>query len=159
MAVKRKNEIAIINRTSGFRVHLKRLNQLVHVVLGKLGYRGVCLSLVFVSDARIRHLNQRYLNHRWATDVLAFPYSNFPLLSKGLNNCPFLGEVIISPRRAQVYSRQLGISFAEELMRYVCHGILHLKGYSDDTLRAQALMRREERKLLKALGPKIKGII
>ena len=74
------------------------------------------------------------------------------------NGRTFLGEVVISPKRAERYARQFGISFPTELFRYVCHGILHLKGYSDDSARLQNRMRKLENQLMAPLHLRIEKL-
>ena len=157
--LKYKNVVVATNLNSGFRIRLKKLAVLTHLILKKLRFAHISLSLVFVSDSQIKHLNQRYLNHSWVTDVLAFPFSDFTRHKSALGNYSFLGEVIISPKRANVYARKLEIPFEEEFMRYICHGILHLKGHSDHSAEEKRKMRRTENQLLSLLGSRIQGII
>ncbi len=145
--------VVITNSHSGFKIRLKKLSILVHAILKQLRLKRTSLSLVFVSDHVIKRLNRRYLNHFRVTDVLAFSFS-----TSSAEKQPFLGEVIISPMRAKVYAKQFKIPFEEELMRYVCHGILHLRGYLDHSVREKWVMRKAEDKLLKPLAHKLKGI-
>lgn len=156
---KYRNTIVANNLHSGFRIHLRKLVNLTHIILKKLKYTDVILSLVFVSDAQMKQLNRKFLNHSWATDVLAFPFSGFtghqPLPSYYF----FMGEVIVSPKRAKVYAARFKIPFEEEFVRYICHGILHLKGYSDHSTRKKKQMRHIEDQLLNRLGPGIRGVI
>ena len=156
---KRSNKVVVANHVPQFRIRTKQLIALTQVVLAKLGYRNTFLSLVLVSDAMIKRLNKQHLNHSWVTDVLAFPFSN----SKGVPNVAgihsFLGEIIISPKRAQVYSKEFQVPFQEEFVRYVCHGVLHLKGYADHSKRTRKIMRHAEDRLIKLLSAKIKGVI
>ena len=156
---KHTNAVVVTNFLREFRIHPKRLSDLVHAILKKLGYRDTSLHLIFVSDAVIKRLNQRYLNHSWATDVLAFPFSNCMGAPEAVCTRSFLGEVVISPTRARVNSKRFQVLFVDELARYICHGILHLKGYSDHSHRAQAAMRRAEEELLKPLHSVIKALV
>lgn len=111
------------------------------------------LSLVFVSDSEIHRLNKKYLNHDWKTDVLAFP---FPMAG---NKHSFLGEVIISVDRARIQAKRYRVTFQEELMRYVCHGILHLLGHRDKTLQQKNKMRLLENRLLNCIHPAFTKVI
>lgn len=147
------NFITIANTDPRFKFKKKKLTRLIQQILKKIGYGGITLSVVFVTDAEIKRLNKRYLNHPWVTDVLAFPISN----SKDAP-VSFLGEVIISPNRAKIYARETGISYEEELVRYVCHGILHLKGFSDHSGKARQIMERKENSLIRSSARFRKGI-
>ena len=143
------NEVDVTNLFPKFQIRLEEAAKLALALLKKLGFRDVSLGLVFVSDAVIRHLNQKYLHHSWTTDVIAFSFFRSED-GKGSVRKPLpLGEVIISPKRAQVYSKRFYISFRQELVRYICHGIMHLKGYTDRSRQAQQLMRKKEDQLIK----------
>ena len=153
------NTVVIADFRSGFQIHLKRLGDLVLILLKQMKLKRTVLSLVFISDSAIRHLNQRYLDHPWPTDVLAFPFSHSVGGELALQNRSFLGEVIVSPKRAEVYSKRLNVSFEEEFIRYICHGILHLQGYTDKSYSGKTKMRRAEDRLLKIIKRKMNGII
>ena len=153
------NTVAITNFHSGFQIRLKQLSALALTILKNNKLKQTALSLVFVSDSAIKHLNKRYLSHSWVTDVLAFPFSNSVGEKFAAQNCSFLGEVIISPKRAKVYAKKLNVSFEEELVRYICHGLLHLEGYSDKSHAGKIKMRQTENRLLKPVARKLKGII
>ncbi len=60
----------------------------------------------------------------------------------------FLGEVIISPKRALLQAPLYQASFQEELARYICHGILHLAGFKDKTKPQKNEMRKKEDEIL-----------
>lgn len=149
------NAVLIADQTGQLRIWQMALKKFVHAVLKKLRYKKMTVSIVFVSDAKIKRLNQKHLGHSYPTDVLAFPSPPPFLPRRGGGNTPrFLGEVIISPQRARIQAKRFGASFEEELMRYVCHGILHLSGYSDKTKRETDQMRKMEDRLLKLLPRK-----
>ena len=151
--------VAIKNETPRFKIHPRKFTSFIKAILAALGYRNTFLSVVFVSSRSIKRLNRKYLNHSWATDVLAFPFENSKGVKNGVRERSFLGEVIISPEQARSNAKRFGVSFVEELARYVCHGILHLKGYSDRSVRLRNKMRRAEDKLLKLLHSKVEGIV
>ena len=135
--------VLIADQTKRLKFRRQALQKFVLDVLKKLRHKKTAVSVVFVSDSKIKQLNKKHLRHSYATDVLAFPMGGH-----------FLGEVVISPERARVQAKEFGATFHEELMRYVCHGILHLSGYSDKTARQKARMRRMENQLLKLLPKK-----
>ena len=106
-----------------------------------LGRRSV--SLAFVSDAVIRRLNREFLNHDWATDVIAFP----------LGDGGVFGEVVVSGETARREAKARGIPAKEELLRYVVHGILHLLGHDDHAPAARKKMwARQEAELRRETG-------
>ena len=148
------NEVDVANLSSQFRIHSKEAAKAALAVLKQLGFHRSSLSLVFVSDAMIKQLNQKYLHHSWATDVIAFPFVTPKIKKNSHAQVLPLGEVVISPNQAKVYSKKLGVSLHQELVRYICHGILHLKGYEDHSPKARQAMRKREDKLIKMLERK-----
>lgn len=84
----------------------------------RAGFPGT-LSVAVVTDAAIREINRRFLDHDYATDVIAFPLDESD------------GEVVVSAERAIEEAGERGVDATAELLLYVVHGILHLLGYDD----------------------------
>lgn len=95
------------------------------------------VSVLLTGDRRIRGLNKKYLNHDYATDVIAF----------GLERN--LGDIVVSVERARAVAKELKIPFKEELARYLVHGTLHLLGYEDKPLRKYKKMNARQETILK----------
>jgi probable rRNA maturation factor len=120
-----------------------------------LGLSRTELSVVFVNSERMRRLNARYRGIDRPTDVLSFP------LSEGLPACrnldptvgtPPLGDIVICVPKALAQSRQFGVTFRQELLRLLIHGLLHLAGY-DHEINAyrKRKMKTKEKELFDAL--------
>jgi len=77
------------------------------------------LSIVLVSNPQIRQLNLLFLGRNRVTDVMAFPISD-----------RLLGEIYVSRDQARIQAPRYGVSYREELLRLVLHGLLHLLGYT-----------------------------
>jgi len=125
------------------------------------------LSLVLVSDRRMRALNRRYRKKDRPTDVLAFPLTPSYTLpprggGKGEGTRPssppmLLGDVVISVPTARRQAAELGHGLREELRRLLVHAVLHLMGYDHERgPRDAALMARKEQAILKALGGRVR---
>ena len=156
---RKTNQVAARNEAPRFRIRQRKLIRFAEAILKALGYQNTFLSIVFVSNSSIRHLNQKYLSHSWVTDVLAFPFGNSNGAQHQASKRFFLGEIVISPAQARVNARRFGTSYSEELARYICHGLLHLKGHSDHSVRLRNRMRRMEERLVRSLGTRMKGVI
>jgi probable rRNA maturation factor len=128
--------IHLTNEQRAVPIPAARVRRLAAQILGRKN-----LSIAFVTNAAIRKINRRFLNHDFATDVISFPL-----------NSDLLGELVISADYAKAESAGRGIPVEEELLRYVAHGILHLLGY-DDHLPAdrKRMWARQERELGKHL--------
>jgi len=129
------------------RLALAEVKKTARAILDASGFQKAGLSLFLVSDRRMRALNKLHLKHDYATDVLAFPLD--PAGSAG----PALaGEIVISLETALKQAPLFGHTFRQEFYFYLCHGILHLAGWEDDTPAKRARMFRRQEKILKKLG-------
>jgi rRNA maturation RNase YbeY len=90
-----------------------------------------------VDDGKIENLNERFLNRKRPTDVLAFLFDD-------RNKKGVWGEIYISEERAREQAVNYGVTFNNELTRLIIHGILHLLGYNDDTLKRSRIMKARE---------------
>ncbi len=92
--------------------------------------------VALVDDKTIAQLHQRFLDKPGPTDVLSFPH----------------GEIVVSGDTARREAERRGLKPLHELLLYVVHGALHLKGYDDRQPKDRARMRAAERRVLKSLG-------
>jgi len=79
------------------------------------------INVVFVGDAFMTELNETYKKRSGSTDVLSFILS-------GEDSERIEGEVYVSLKRAQEQAVEYGVTFSEEIVRLVTHGLLHLAG-------------------------------
>lgn len=96
--------------------------------------RKVVVALV--DDKTIAELHERFLDKPGPTDVLSFPH----------------GEIVVSGDTASREAKRRGVAPIHELVLYVVHGALHLKGYDDRKPKDRSRMRAAERRVLKTLG-------
>jgi len=106
--------------------------------------RGL-LSIVLVSDARMRALNREYRGQDYATDVLSFAADPQPGRTGG-----WLGDIVIARGVASRQARAAGHSGTVELRVLTLHGLLHLLGYDHE--HDAGRMRRLERRLRRKGG-------
>ena len=95
------------------------------------------LGVYFVSRKKIAQLNAEFLGHEGPTDVITFDYAE----EGNLN-----GEIFICPDIAIVQAKEFGTSPQMELVRYLVHGLLHLRGHDDRTPEKRVKMKRAEDK-------------
>ena len=99
------------------------------------------LSLVLVDDVRIAQLNQAYLNHPGATNVISFPMREGEC---NQINPHLLGDVVISMDTCAAEAAAAGLALEKRLDQLMIHGILHLFGY--DHVRNKTKARAMEAK-------------
>lgn len=86
-------------------------------------------SVAFVSDRRMKELNNLFRDKESTTDVLSFP--NEPdEFEPDKNN---LGDIVISVEQAQKQAAENGLSLEAEIKQLILHGVLHLCGYDHET--------------------------
>lgn len=98
------------------------------------------LFYVFCTDSRLLEYNRKYLGHDTLTDIITFDETE---------GGPVSGSILVSLERVGENAAERSEDFAEELLRVVVHGVLHLCGYKDKTPLEEAEMRRKENAALK----------
>lgn len=93
------------------------------------------ISYIFTDDESLLKINKQYLNHNTYTDIITFDYSEVKTVS---------GDIFISIDRVQENAAKFGVSFEDELLRVIIHGVLHLCGYKDKTKTDADRMRLKE---------------
>lgn len=91
---------------------------------------------IFCSDDYLLGINQQYLNHNDYTDIITFDLSE--------KSTEIIGEIYISLDRVRDNAQKLGLPYAEELIRVIVHGVLHLCGYKDKRKSEIIIMRNKE---------------
>jgi probable rRNA maturation factor len=145
--------IEIQNTVSRYKIPQARLKKRTAAILKALGWKTAAVSIVLVSDRKIRPLNKRYLNHDRATDVISFSQLEGKALG-AKQKVPLLGDLVISLDTTARQAKEYGNSFDYELCFYICHGILHLMGHSDATPKQAAAMDRKQKAVLKKIRVK-----
>ena len=100
--------------------------------VGEVGY-------LFCDDEHILEVNRQYLGHDYYTDIITFDYSTPSTLN---------GDIFISLDTVRSNAEMVGVSFEQELLRILIHGILHLTGQGDKTPETKAQMTEKENRAL-----------
>ncbi len=93
------------------------------------------INYIFCSDNYLHDLNLSYLSHDTLTDIITFPFESFPTIA---------ADIFISVDRIKENAADLSLTFDNELIRVMSHGILHLCGYGDKSEEEKAVMRLKE---------------
>ena len=132
-------EVTVANAHPRRRVPGVALGRLLRTVLTGEHVTDAKLSLVLIDRHRCRRLNERFLGHRYETDVISFPMEPLPTLE---------GEVYVNLDRASTQARRFAVPFANEVARLAVHGTLHLLGYDDHRPAQVRRMRTAEDRYL-----------
>lgn len=103
------------------------------------------VSIIFCSDDYLLTMNNEYLQHDYYTDIITFDYC--------IDN-QVVGDLFISVDRVTDNAKLNQVSFDNELLRVMVHGILHLIGFKDKSDEDSKLMRLKEDEYLNLYVPR-----
>ncbi len=156
-------EVFVADEQDAQPVDVARWEALARSVLGAEGVVGDAeLALLFVDEATIAELNERFMGHEGPTDVLAFPIDDDDVLigrspdgsSSGPDRGPvddvplLLGDVVVCPAVAARNAPSHAGTYDDEIALLVVHGILHVLGHDHAEPEETAVMQAKERDLL-----------
>lgn len=93
------------------------------------------ISYLFCNDQCLLQRNLFFLHHDTLTDIITFDDCIDNLVQ---------GNIIISLERVRENALNFGVSFQQELLRVMAHGVLHLCGYKDKLSDEAKTMREKE---------------
>tara|TARA_B100000945_G_C20397273_1_gene605481 strand:+ start:1359 stop:1814 length:456 start_codon:yes stop_codon:yes gene_type:complete len=115
------------------------LNNAITYVLKRLKLSSKIIYITFISDYKMKKINNEYRQKNTSTDVLSFNYKN------SSNN--ILGEILISMNYCKKNILKNKNSLSKEVIILSIHGILHLLGYDHDNLKNEKIMFELQEKL------------
>jgi probable rRNA maturation factor len=86
------------------------------------------VSVVFVTNEKIKEINREYRNKDAVTDVISFALMDEEEFIQEVE-ITTLGDIFISIDRAVEQASDYGHSIEREMGFLACHGLLHLLGY------------------------------
>lgn len=96
------------------------------------------ISIAFVSDAKMKKINQTYRGVNRPTDVLSFEGEGDDF-----------GEIVLDYNQIKRQAGEFNHSAQEELIFILVHGLLHLLGYNDETEKEKAEMIKRGEEFIK----------
>ena len=116
----------------------------VRIAARHRGFSCGSIGVRITSDATIREINSKHLQHDYATDVISFGYHAQPPEVEG--------ELVVSLDTASQLASKIGWSVDMELLLYIVHGVLHICGMDDHEPEDRAEMRTAEKAVFERLG-------
>ena len=133
-----------------FKIDSRKLKKQLNIILRFLSMEDKEVSVLLVNDRKIKRLNQSFRNKNTSTDVLSF--SQFEE-GKGFDSI-LLGDVVVSLESAFKQAKDHGLSFEEELILLIIHGLLHLLGYDHEiSTKEQHRMQKKTLELFRQIFP------
>ena len=159
--------LSIANRQRTRSIRLPLLRRIAaHLLTEKLGLDTYDLSLGLLAAPAMTRLNEQFVGHAGCTDVITFdysaeagpasrqPYPGCQTYGSGRRDAdpPLCGEIFICVDEAVLQACRFRTSWPSEVVRYLVHGVLHLRGFDDLDPIARRRMKRQENRLLRALA-------
>lgn len=110
------------------------------------GFKINTLNYIFCDDEYLLSINQKYLSHDTFTDIITF--DNRFEDDKSQNRIE--GDIFISYERVKENALTYKVSTDIELKRVMIHGLLHLMGYKDKTVKQKNQIREKENLYIKS---------
>lgn len=107
---------------------------ITRLIISEAGVVGG-IAYIFCSDEYLSGINQKHLGHETLTDIITFEYSEGKLVS---------GDIFISVDRVMENAKTFKVTFENELLRVMAHGLLHMLGYNDKTESETTEIRTKE---------------
>jgi rRNA maturation RNase YbeY len=101
----------------------KKIRKTIDTLANDHGYIISQISYIFMSDEELNEINQTHLQHDDYTDIITFDLSD--------TEACIDGEIYISIERVFENAITFKTTKELELVRVICHGVLHLMGYKD----------------------------
>jgi len=119
-----------------------RINRWIKQVASGYEKKTGQIVYVFCDDEKILETNKKFLEHDYYTDIITFDYSRGSTIS---------GDIFISLDTVKSNAEEQNLTFEQELLRIIIHGILHLCGNNDKTPEQRADMTMKENEALSIL--------
>lgn len=130
-------QIEILSNHPNIQIKEKPARELVSHLLKDEHLPAREINVILVDDEYLRQLHRDFLHDDTYTDVITFDLSE-------PHTKEVEGEIYISVDRAKIHAREFQVSFREEIGRLIIHGMLHLKGYDDETEKKREEIRGKE---------------
>lgn len=122
--------IEIVNRQRKIKIEAELFKDFAEKTTGLIpAASGKSLVIAFVSDLKMRQLNNTFRGKNLTTDVLSFP---FEIDEFEIDQCN-LGDIAISLEQAKRQAKENNLPFSTEVKQLILHGILHLSGFDHET--------------------------
>ncbi len=128
-------QINVINNHQSIMIDEQHVCELVKSIIKDEELNTREINVIFVHDDYLRRLHKDYLNEDSYTDVMSFTLGDDTRIE---------AEIYISLDRAKIHATELKVPFDSEIARLIIHGLLHLKGYDDQTNTQRKQIRNKE---------------
>ncbi len=134
MSSKIVRQIKIFKTGSRFLIPYSKIRRIVERILLQEHAEKKFLNIIFVKEREILNLNKKFRSKKKVTDVLSFGFADEEIL----------GEVYVCYPQAKRQAFDWGVTFEQEILRLIIHGVLQLLGYSHYRKKERKKMQERE---------------
>jgi probable rRNA maturation factor len=135
--------LLVRNRQSCRGIDARFLRRIIlHLMQEELAAENFELGVHLVGEAAMIRANEGYLQHEGCTDVITFDHS-IPGRASYLH-----GDLLVCVPEAVRQAKLFRVTWQKELVRYIVHGMLHLRGYDDHNASDRRKMKGVENRVL-----------
>jgi len=122
--------VNVVNLQQKIQLEIRAIRSFSKLIISELvEARGRKFSIAFVTDDRMKQLNELFRGKKTTTDVLSFPHEPGEFDPDKDN----LGDIVISAEQAQKQAEENSLTLEGEIKQLILHGLLHLCGYDHET--------------------------
>jgi rRNA maturation RNase YbeY len=134
----------IRNRQRAERIDTRFLRRLLcYLLRDELHLHDFELGVQLLGEDAMARANALYLRHAGCTDVITFDYTDPSQPGR------LVGDLLVCVPEARRQAPRFGVTWQSELVRYLIHGLLHLRGFDDASTEVRRRMKTEENRLLR----------
>ena len=146
------NNFQLFNTTKlDFTVSESTINKVIKLFTQRHSCTIEFVEIVLVDEKEIRRINREYLQKDYVTDVISFHYHDSNETKYTLITPALEGTMYCCLPRIIEQSTELDVDVSTECLRIVVHGLLHILGYEDSTVKQKETMTKEEEVIIQQI--------
>ncbi len=137
------SKISFLNADEKFNIpNRKKLRRFILQMFQEHNMRVKQLDFIVCSDEFLLQINKDYLFHDYYTDIITFVTKQ--------DSYEITSEAYLSLDRIKDNSKIYQVSVLDEVLRVMFHGVLHICGFNDTSVKEKTQIRLKEDYYLKA---------
>ncbi len=142
------NNVGFFNKTLNKKKSLYKIEMinLIEDVLKNEKIKDAELNIILVTKKEIKKINKKYRKIKKATDVISFALEDEK--DTVAYEKRMLGDIYICLKIAKKQAKEYNHSLKRELCFLTTHGVLHLLGYTHDTVSKEKKMMKKQEAIL-----------
>lgn len=123
--------IEIVNRQRKIKIESNSFQEFAEKAVSEVPEaNGKSVTIGFVSDKKMREMNNEFRGKDSTTDVLSFGFEKDE--SDFADDENTLGDIVISAEQAASQAAENNLTLELEIKQLILHGVLHLCGYDHE---------------------------